>query len=128
MAFYDATNRSSMQNLREYLEDAPQSTHPALAARILADGLMISKERWVRVAVRFIKWRGNLDDYQAWIHIFSQRKGLSMATDMVNQTAQWITDGEDSGGEGVGGLNQREVDLLARMLQVVKDHQEVTTT
>lgn len=114
--YYNATDRMSMRLLAMRLKAAPAAARPALVARIVTEGLMVPPW-WARLVVRIGSWRNKVDAYTTWARVCGQLPRV--ADDLIEQTAAWIVSGRDASGVGVGGFNQREVDKLALMLDLI---------
>lgn len=115
---YDARDRGSIRFLAMALMALPRSSRPAVAARIIAERIMLPSQRWVRFCVWLVKKRHGLDTYAAWSMVLG--RAPNVADELIGQTADWIVGGKDADGEGVGGLNQREVEDLARIISMCR--------
>lgn len=105
--------------LANALNGLPATAHPAIAARVLAEGLMLPKGIGARVmtlASKIVQWRRKVDAYTAYATLLCTTHGRSIATDTFDQTVKWIVYGRDTSTKGsAGGFNQTEVDKLCRM-------------
>lgn len=81
-----------------------------IAAVMMASGMM-KAQWWLHALARFIAWRHDLSPQQAWTMMFI--KLPAMAEEIIAGAADWIENGKDKDGEGVGGFNQREVETLS---------------
>lgn len=111
---YNAKVREDMRALAIDLSSVPVAAHPAVAARLMAERIMLPKQWWLRVGIWVVKKRRHIGDYEAWAALCVRAPEL--AADVIGQTCDWIVSGKDADGEGVGGLNQREVNAVATML------------
>jgi hypothetical protein len=111
---FDAMSRYDMRMLATQVMCAPTDARPALAARMLAERIILPSQWWVRFAVWLAKKRHRTDDYGAWAHLLT--KAPKLAGDFIQIAADWIVAGKEADGKGVGGLHQGEVDKLTIML------------
>lgn len=118
MKSYNAKSRVDMAELASDLLRVPYKARPAMAANLMAEGVMLPSQWWVRLTMRLAKWRHKTDTYGAWAIVCA--RAPQIADDLIDQTAAWIRNGKDADGEGVGGLNQREVDTVVGMLSVLR--------
>lgn len=114
---YNARSRADMRDLAKALALIPKAARPGVAANLIADGLMIPRQWWLRAIMWLVKKRHGYDTFEAWAHVCL--KAPEIADELLEQTIDWIVSGKDADGEGVGGFNQREADALARMLLTV---------
>lgn len=111
---YDARDRDGVRRLAFDLMNLPRAARPAVAARLMAERIMLPTQQWVRFGVWLAKKRHGFDDYDAWAHIMSRMPRV--ADELFEQAAEWIVNGKDAGGFGIGGLDQREVNAVATMI------------
>lgn len=111
---YSARSRSDMRDLSKLLLSAPRKARPAMAANIMAEGLMLPRQWWVRLPIWFAKKTQGIDDFEAWARVCV--RAPQVADDLIEQAADWMVNGKDAYGEGVAGFCQREVDAITGML------------
>lgn len=87
---------------------------PYVAAQVASKGLMRAPW-WLRLSVKLGSWRSGLPIPLVWASIY--HRWPDGARDLVDQTAEWAMTGEDAHGEGVGGFDQREINLLAEIVR-----------
>lgn len=114
-----AKDRGDLIRLADALNELPATAHPAIASRVLAEGLMLPKGLNARIlswSAKIIQWRRKVDAYTAYATLFSAPRGLPIATDTFDQTVKWLVYGRDTTMRGsMGGFNQVELDKLCRM-------------
>jgi hypothetical protein len=114
-----AKDRGDLIRLADALHDLPSTAHPAIAARVLAEGLMLPKglnARIVTWSAKLICWRRKIDRYSAYAILFVSPRGMAVATETFEQTVHWLVYGRDTSMKGsMGGFNQAELDKLCRM-------------
>jgi hypothetical protein len=110
---YNAKSRSDMRALAARVAFTDPADRLNLACGIMAAGLMRS-QWWLHLGARFIRWRLDCTKRQAWVVIF--HKSPAAVDEMLDGTAEWVRNGKDTTGEGVGGFNQAEVETLMRLI------------
>ncbi len=114
-----AKDRGDLLRLADALNELPPSAHPGIAARVLAEGMMLPKgiaARLMSWAVKVIQWRRKIDAYDAYSLVLVDPRCWQIATDTFDQTVKWLVYGRDTSMKGsMGGFNQDELDKLCRM-------------
>jgi len=127
----NAVSRRQISAFAKELLALPNTAHPAMAARILAEGLMTPRGfgAWVlTISAKLIHWRRGGDLYSAYAALLCQPKGWEVATDTVRQTVDWMLNGRDAtNAASVGGFNQPEIDKLFCVYALVTDALERRT-
>jgi len=111
-----AYNRSDMKRLASLVSAVDDEHRKPFAATLMANRIMVPRQWWVRFSVWVIQRRSKVGLYSAWLHVLTTLPQI--VDEMIEQTADWIENGKEADGLGVGGLNQREVDLLAGLFGI----------
>lgn len=109
----DCKSKPDMLALAHNLVNASQGDRLFLASSIAGEGLM-RPQWWLRAAVAFGAWRSGLPKGMVWAQVLMRHPEIVDQT--IEATADWIANGKDADGEGVGGFNQREVNRLVMLL------------
>lgn len=118
MRRYDARDPKSIRLLADDLLGLPAAARPAVVARLMTERIMIPSQWWVRFSVWLAKKRHGLDTFDAWALLLTRLP--SVADESIEQTAQWIVSGKDASGEGIGGLDQKEVDTVGLLIHAIR--------
>lgn len=114
-----AASRKDLLRLADLLRSLPATAHPAIAARVLAEGLMLPKGLNARIlswSAKIIQWRKKVGAYAAYGILLANPKGMPVATETFEQTLHWLVYGRDaSNAASAGGFNQAELDKLCRV-------------
>lgn len=109
----------SREDIALLAEGLRYSNNPAGVASVMMATGMMKMQWWAHALVRFMCWRHDISPQQAWGIVFA--KFPVMAGELIEAAATWIVAGKDKDGEGIGGFNQRECDVLAyTLMQQIK--------
>lgn len=110
-----ANSRADVDRLAHTLLWVPPERHPELAASIIHDDLMRGPWWW-QIIVWFLRKRDNTLNRLRMVY----SRMPDIATDLIIQTADHVRKGKDTeDAKSVGGLSQRETDLLTLALMNV---------
>lgn len=120
----NAWSRADVRMVAQQIRALPDNATPAFAARLLTDGLMLSRQWGVRFAHRILLWRG-LSPFDAWAHLMSRDwrdGGMPHATrhalDFREQAAAWCEAGKDASSVcSAGGFNQSELNRVVHCVR-----------
>jgi hypothetical protein len=113
MMTYDAKSMDDVRALARRLAMVRRQDYQFIAANILGHGLM-RPQWWVRWMTAIGSWRHRMPKNLFLAHVIAKHPAI--ADELIPATCAWIAGGKDADGEGVGGFNQREVNMLARWL------------
>lgn len=127
---FDSTSPESMAALKDRFSALPVESHGAIAARLLASGLIIAGDEYLKkmsmIASRLENDKG-INRYEAWVLILSlEPPEISYG---IVKAAQWAMENGECEGHPdiVGSFPQDEIDGLAQILadieRVVNDRE-----
>jgi hypothetical protein len=118
---YRASDRDDLRRLANDIRDVPGPNRPTLVAAINAAGLM-KGPLWWRLAARLVQLRHWCSLFDAYYRIYRapHPKAPQVVDALLDDTARHAQFGDDREDEdSVGGFSQREIDILATILEKV---------
>lgn len=115
---YSCTNEGDLERIARRIVRLDKNSRAVLAACSIDLNLMKPQ-----LSMRFACWLGSLlsdkSKNDIWFLFFTQYDDA--LDQFISGTIEWLINGKDKGGEGAGGFNQTEINILTALVDSLEE-------